>query len=154
MKKAQGLPLNMIVLAVIAALILVLVIAFTIGGAGTFFGKIFKGGITAVGDETSVVQDACRADCTKAQQSISTAAWKTTSYCRRTSNIDLDGSGKIGGYDANGAEVKTIGTSADYNANKQQEKGLSCWESPITVTCSTTIGTSTVSGNDPDCGIA
>jgi hypothetical protein len=131
MKKAQGLPLNMIVLAVIAALILVLVIAFTIGGAGTFFGKIFKGGITAVGDETSVVQDACRADCTRAQQSVSTVAWKTTSYCRRTSSIDIDGNGNI----------------------TDTEKGLNCWESPISVTCSTTIGTSTVFGNEDDCGI-
>jgi len=135
MKKAQGLPLNLIVLAVMAALILVLVIAFTIGGAGTFFSKIFKGGTTAVGDETSVVQDACRADCTRAQQSVSTLAWKSTSYCRRTSNIDVNGNGNI------------------TDTTDSKEKGLKCWDSPISVTCSTTIGTSTVQGNTADCGI-
>ncbi len=133
MKKAQGLPLNLIVLAVIAALILVLIIAFTIGGAGSFFSKIFKSGTTAVGDETSVVQDACRADCTRAQQSTSTLAWKSTSYCRRISNIDVNGDGNL----------STTG-----------EKGLKCWDSPISVTCSTTIGTTTVQGNTNDCGIA
>jgi hypothetical protein len=129
MKKAQGLPLNMIVLAVIAALILVLVIAFTIGGAGTFFSKIFKGGITAVGDETSVVQDACRADCTRAQQSVSTVAWKTTSYCTKKANIDRNGDGTLN----------------DTDVPATDEKGLKCWNEPIFVTCSTTIGTTTVS---------
>jgi hypothetical protein len=131
MKKAQGLPLNLIVLAVIAALILVLIIAFTIGGAGSFFSKIFKSGTTAVGDETSVVQDACRADCTRAQQSTSTPQWATSSYCRRTANIDLDGNGNL----------------------TATEKGLKCWDTPISVTCSTTIGTTPVEGNKADCNI-
>ena len=123
MKKAQGLPLNLIVLAVIAALILVLIIAFTIGGAGSFFSKIFKSGTTAVGDETSVVQDACRADCTRAQQSTSIPQWASSSYCRRTANIDINGNGTL----------------------ETNENGLKCWSTPLLVTCSTTIGTSSVS---------
>ena len=40
--KAQGLPLNFIVVAAITALVLILVIAFTVGGGAPFLCKVFK----------------------------------------------------------------------------------------------------------------
>lgn len=126
-KKAQGLPLNLIVLAAIAALILVLVIAFTIGGAGTFFKQIFNRGITAVGDDVDGAKTNCQNWCTQAQQLTTTAAWKASSYCTKTANIDVNKDGAI------------------KNTPTQNELKLKCKESPISISCSTVIGDTDVS---------
>jgi len=125
-KKGQGLPLNLIVLAAMAALILVLVIAFTIGGAGAFFGKIFRGGVTAVGEEINVVQTTCNSLCQQAQTVSSTVTWKTSQYCRRTFNVDRNGDGVLNQ------------STSDPKAN---EVGLHCADDPITVSCSASITT-------------
>lgn len=140
-KKAQGLPLNLIVLAAIAALILVLIIAFTIGGAGAFFSKIFRGGTTAIGDEIDTVRTTCNSLCSQAQTISSAGAWDGTSFCTRTFNIDIDKDGKIGGT-TNPADPTAIKA---YNSAKpaQKEKGIKCHEAPINAKCSVDVSTPT-----------
>ena len=138
-KKAQGLPLNFIVLAAIAALVLILVIAFTVGGGAPFLSKIFKSGTTAIGDEIETVKTACTNLCAQAQTISSTGAWKGTSFCSRTFNVDLDKDGKLGGYGSTGATL--IGGTYNSATTPQKEKGLKCSEAPISVTCSVDIST-------------
>ena len=135
-KKAQGLPLNLIVLAAIAALVLVLVIAFTVGGSGTFFGKIYKGGTTAVGDELTVVKSTCTSLCDQAKLATTDAAYKGSSYCKRTFNVDLDSSGATGGFDVNG----NVKAGDNYNAKKAMERGLTCGSAELGVACELLIG--------------
>ncbi|MEM2873916.1 MAG: hypothetical protein QW063_00450 [Candidatus Nanoarchaeia archaeon] len=108
--RAQGLPLNVIVLAAIAALVLILIVAFTIGGLGGFFKQI----TTASGiEELSTVQTACSSACSRAQVTATTLIqFKNSDYCKKTFTIDLNKNGKI---DAG-------------------ETGLKCW------TASTTVG--------------
>ena len=66
-KKAQSLPLNLIILAIIAALVLVLILAFTIGGAGSIFGKIFQTGTTTIGDSLDTAKTSCQSLCIQAE---------------------------------------------------------------------------------------
>ncbi len=87
-KKAQGLPLNLIILAIVAALVLVLILAFTIGGAGSIFGKIFKTGTTAIGEDLETVQATCTDLCTEAEAADEP---ETSEFCTKTFNVDLDG---------------------------------------------------------------
>ena len=119
-KKAQGLPLHLIVIAVIAALILVIVIAFTIGGAGAFFSKIFSSGQAAIGDDTDVVKTTCNGLCDTAKGSLTVSAFQSSAYCSRTFNIDLNKDGMLN---------DTIG--------EDDEVGLSC--AKLDVACSVVI---------------
>jgi hypothetical protein len=124
----QGLPLNLIVLAIVAALVLVLVIAFTIGGAGTAFGRIGKTGTAATGEEIDTIRAACRQACSVTQNSLTaTGEWTTSAYCGKTLSVDLDGDG----------------TLEPANQAGQRETGLKCWQSPIAVGCSVSINTPT-----------
>lgn len=146
-KKGQGLPLNLIVLAAIAALVLVLIIAFTVGGAGAFFGQIFKGGVQAAGQEIDTVRTTCNSLCSQAQQSFTTAAWKSSAYCSRTVNLDFDKDGVLGcPKDSNGVYNSKCATTPTKNAatNQQTEVGLKCKDTEINVACSTTIGGSVI----------
>src|SRR3989344_4987580 len=95
-KRAQGLPLNLIVLAIIAALVLVLIIAFTVGGAGSTFSRIFKVSTSTTGEEIDSVRAACRNACNNAELSITgSSQWATADYCKKRFNLDVDSSGKI-----------------------------------------------------------
>ncbi len=90
--KGQGLPLSFIVIAAISALVLILVVAFTIGGLGGFFKQIT---IAGGGSELSTVQSACQNACNTAQLSTSLAQFKSSDYCSKTYAIDLNKDGKI-----------------------------------------------------------
>ncbi|MEK6807426.1 MAG: hypothetical protein AABX75_00190 [Nanoarchaeota archaeon] len=127
-KKAQGLPLNLIVLAAIAALVLVLVISFTVGGSGAFFGKIYRGGQTAVGDELTLVKTTCTSACDQAKLTAADAAYKTSTYCTRTFNVDVNNDGKIVDVGVKGAQGFV------------QEIGLNCGNAPISTACDYLIG--------------
>lgn len=154
-KKAQGLPLHLIVVAAIAALVLVLIIAFTIGGLGTFFTKIFGGGKVAVGEELDVVRTTCGGLCDTAKGSLTLTAWKASSYCNREFNIDLDKDGVLGcpgPLEGEGAvetgECEDAATGLkDKNRNLggDLEIGLHCYDDPIKVDCSTVIAGESVS---------
>ncbi len=121
-KKAQGLPLNLIILAIIAALVLVLVLAFTIGGAGTIFAKIFKTGTTAVGEDLDVVRTTCQSLCDQAQ--ITDASQQPGSnYCQKTFDVDIDQDGSLG------------------DTDETKELGLKCSDTEIGTTCDVTCET-------------
>ncbi len=124
-KRGQGLPLNLIVLAIIAALVLVLIIAFTVGGAGSSFSRIFKVGATAAGDEIESIRAACRQACSTAESTVTNGQeWITSGYCKKRSSIDLDGDGK----------VEDLSSSLD-------ETSLRCWYDPISIGCSLSVST-------------
>jgi hypothetical protein len=114
-KRGQGLPISFIVIAAIAALVLVLVIAFTIGGFGTFFGKIFKGGEEAIGTDLDIARSTCSNLCQTSKAIQNTAQWSNSGYCIRTFNIDLNRDGVI---------------------NATLEAGMNCWNENIGVDCS------------------
>ena len=120
-KKAQGLPLSFIVIAAIVALVLVIVVAFTIGGLGTFFGRIFGGGKAAVGETIDDIRVVCSGLCDQAKQITVTSQWPSSSYCTRSFNIDLNGDGVI-----NGTEV-----------------GMKCWDAELNSNCAFSITTPT-----------
>ena len=119
--KGQGLPLNLIVLAIIAAIILVIVIAFTVGGAGTTFSRISKAGVGATGDEIETVRNNCRQACATAESTVTNGLmWKQSRYCQMRSSLDLDASGKI---------------------EQANEKNIRCWATEIAVDCVFTFDT-------------
>jgi len=124
--KGQGLPLSFIVIAAISALVLILVIAFTIGGLGGFFKQIT---IAGGGSDLSTVQSACQNSCNTAQLVTSLAQFKSSDYCTKTYAIDLSKDGKI---------------------NSTTETKLHCWYGPSTtvngpaVPCTVQIGDRTV----------
>lgn len=82
MKKAQGLPLNMIVLAVIAIIVLVVVILFATGNLSKLFGSaqtIISG---STPDEVAAFRIACKQACFQAQQLADVQSeWATSKYC-------------------------------------------------------------------------
>ncbi|MFH0868663.1 MAG: hypothetical protein V1839_00375 [archaeon] len=143
-RKAQGLPLNLIVLAAMAALILVLVVAFTIGGGSNFFSKIFKTGTTSIGDEISVVQAACNNLCEQAKTAATSPAWTSSAYCTKKYNIDRDGDGKLGGTKC---PTDPLGLNCGLVGKTTKEKGLSCTD--IGISC--TVDLPTTSGNYTTC---
>ncbi|MEK6923492.1 MAG: hypothetical protein AABW84_02265 [Nanoarchaeota archaeon] len=149
-KRGQGLPLELIVLAAIAAIVLVLIIAFTIGGGSVFFQKIFQGGTSAVGDDLSTARSSCNSLCSQAKLVTTTPSWKSSSYCKKEFNIDLDDDGELGGCDISSGSFANpledeICTGGTYNKVGQMEVGLTCYDSDIDVSCSTTIGGTPVS---------
>jgi len=154
-KRAQGLPLNLIVIAAIAALVLVLVIAFTIGGFGAFFSKIFGGGQAAVGEQMDVVRTTCAGLCDTAKGSSSTTGWAASGYCNRNFDIDLDGDNVLGGYTIDGIPAEDAGPGVDViyssqstSTNPEKEINLNCWD--INVDCSTTIAGQSCSATSTD----
>lgn len=111
MAKAQGLPLSFIVIAAISALVLVIVVAFTIGGLGSTLKQIGTAGATS---DLSAIQTACRSSCVSLQATAANVEQAQNSdYCRKSYSVDLNGNGKI----------------------ETGEVGVRCW------TYKTTIGT-------------
>lgn len=88
-KKGQGISITFIVVAAIAALVLVLVIAFTMGGLGNFFDAISGGG--QIGDkEITDAQLECKNYCSDAKNK-GYGAWASTNYCINKFPIDVNG---------------------------------------------------------------
>lgn len=82
MKKAQGLPLNTIVLAVIAIIVLVVVILFATGNLSKLFGSTQTIVSGSTPDEVAAFRIACKQACFQAQQLADTQAeWVTSKYC-------------------------------------------------------------------------
>jgi len=140
MAKGQGLPLSFIVIAAISALVLILIVAFTIGGLGGFFKQI---NIAGGSDELSTVQTACQNACNKAQFLTTESQFNNSDYCSKTYAIDLNKDGKI---------------------NATTETKIHCWYTPGTVKgtviyasgpgvdCTVQIGANTYTGaSTPGC---
>jgi len=115
-KKAQ-ISMNMIVYVAIALFVLVLIVAFTTGGVG----KGFKGLTTTGPGELDTLKSKCTASCNQVKatvESSGTASWSTSTYCTEGYAFDKDGDGSVG-----------------------EDEIFNCWESPISISCGTTINT-------------
>jgi len=169
-KKAQGLPLSFIVIAAISALVLILIVAFTIGGLGGFFKQIT---IAGGGEELSTVQSACNTACQKLVSIGTLAEFQSSAYCTKTYSIDLNHDGKIT-KTTSGNPITGLPIFAGANATKTTstptptptptvctpgvncETQLRCWSQSVGISCRvmTTAGQELVqdAGQNGDCG--
>jgi len=126
-KKAQGLPLEVIVIAAIAVLVLLLIIIFATGSFGGLFAKtntIVQG---TSDEQITVAQSKCARLCTQIQSTSSREVLKFSGYCSRTFPIDT-------------------------NADGTPEQ-IYCWNNPIFDACTVTIGGDTLTVRELECGI-
>jgi hypothetical protein len=87
-KRGQGISLNFIVVAIIAALVLVIIIAFTIGGLGTSLSKIFQAGEQNEDSDVDLAKANCESACDTASVIDSPADWNNADYCTRIALFD------------------------------------------------------------------
>ena len=125
MKRAQGLPLTTIVIAVISFVVLFIVIIFFTGGFGKIFGQA-KAAIGSVEADVSAAQTKCSQWCLQAQN-LDSAAQKKSAWCTRVQGIDTDGDGKLN-------DKGTDETISCTYTNDGDEK-LCCDQSPILSSC-------------------
>ncbi len=93
-KKAQGLPLNTIIVAILVIVVLIVVLVFFLGGMGgmsTKIKSIFFGATAGV--DKSLAIEYCRQYCIQAE-SLSESLQKSSMYCKKYFHIDEDGDGK------------------------------------------------------------
>ncbi len=129
MAKAQGLPLSFIVIAAISVLILVLIVAFTVGGLGSSFKQLT---ITGQQGDLGTVQSACTANCNKLQAVSPTATqFQSSDYCRTTYAIDLNKNSKI---------ESNLG-----------ETNLNCWNQSIGGDCTAALANGVAVTGSHDC---
>jgi hypothetical protein len=91
-KRGQSLPINTIVIAILALLVLVFVILFATGSFSSLFGQTKNIGESS---DTSIVaaQTKCAQWCLTAQGSKTTSEWTSSKFCKDTQLIDTDGDG-------------------------------------------------------------
>lgn len=128
-KKAQGISINFIVIAVIAALVLLIVIAFTTGGLGTSFKQIFRSGQS---DRQATITT-CQTYCNQAKLVTTPEQWLNTDYCTKTFDYDANGDGEI-----------------DRGAGSVEE-ALHCWDQGFDVRCSETLNGYTLTVENDAC---
>ncbi|MBI4095751.1 MAG: hypothetical protein HY438_02730 [DPANN group archaeon] len=120
-RKAQGLPLTTIAIAILVFLTLVVVVLFATGS----FGKLFGTGAkltSAAGGEVGADQATCNSLCSSSLQLPSTANFIAGGYCTKAMKYDTNKDGKIDINDGGGDGV------------------VRCWEDPVAITCSGTLG--------------
>lgn len=113
-RKAQGLPLTTIAIAILVFLTLVVVVLFATGS----FGKLFGTGAkltSAAGGEVGADQATCNSLCSSALQLPSKDNFKTSGYCKKVMKYNTD-------------------NSADGSL-----ESVSCWDSPVAITCTGTL---------------
>jgi len=131
MKKAQGLPLNLIVLAIIALIVLVLVVGFATGSLSKLFGSTHA--LVSTTSEADIVaaQNTCSQLCLQAARIQTPAEFKKSSYCTRIFKFELNGDGNITD------EPKPNGNEGGLGAPcvADGDEYACCRESPISVPC-------------------
>lgn len=118
--KGQGLPLSFIVIAAISVLVLILIIAFTLGPGGSFLKQL----VTPAPEEKGTVEVACNSFCAQLAGATTESQFTSSSFCTKTFAIDLNKNGKI---------------------NTTTEAGLHCWGNVLDLTCGIEIGNTTYS---------
>ncbi|MEK6923491.1 MAG: hypothetical protein AABW84_02260 [Nanoarchaeota archaeon] len=118
MKRGQGLPLNTIILAILALLVLVFVVLFATGAFENLFGQT-KTIAEATEADIVAAQTKCSQWCLQAQGSSTKLAWISSNFCTETPLLlaDADDDGKDEAYHC------------------YEKTG----ENPIAATCSTTV---------------
>ena len=93
-KRGAELPMNVIVIAVIALIVLILVVGFFMGGTSILFEKmagVFKGGY----DDMSATVQTCESHCRVAESLSTDIAKKNSAYCKATYSLDNDFNGLV-----------------------------------------------------------
>ena len=119
MKRGQGLPLNTIVLAALAVLVLLLVVGFTTGSLG----KLFKG----LSSPTSEIDEKA-------------ARMKCIELCSKLK--EMASKGVLTEEKAENSEYATIVFSIDLDNDgvlEEDEIGIHCWQDPIEYPCLVTF---------------
>ena len=84
MRGGQGLPLNVIVLAVVAILTLTLIILFATGSLGKLFKSTKTLEETVTPDQVATFRIGCEQSCFSARQFVNTQSeWTNSAYCNR-----------------------------------------------------------------------
>ncbi len=84
-RKGQGLPINLIVIAIIGVIVLLLVVAFATGTLGKLFGGTKELSESVTPEQVATFRIGCKQACFGAQQLADTPGeWKKSDYCNRT----------------------------------------------------------------------
>lgn len=100
-RKAQALPMNTVIIAILVVLVLVVVAAFFLGGTGGIMKtirSIFHG--TTAGTDRVLAMDICKTRCDQIQTWSHVAA-KDSAYCKQPFKIDSDNDGDADYVDPN-----------------------------------------------------
>jgi len=138
MKKAQGLPLETIVIIIMALVLLVVAIGFFTGSFSSLAGST-KALISPTSDADIIAaQNTCTQLCLQAGRVTTVAEFKRTSYCKRVFKFDLNGDGNItdSGNNEQGIMASCVADGDEY---------VCCRESPIGVPCNVNMPTGQVS---------
>jgi hypothetical protein len=131
MKKAQGLPLETIVIIIIALVLLVVAIGFFTGSFSKLAGST-KALISPTSEADIIAaQNTCTQLCLQAGRVTTVAEFNRTSYCKRIFKFDLNGDGNITD------EPKPNGNEGGLGAKciADGDEYVCCRESPIGVPC-------------------
>jgi len=130
-KRGAELPMNVIVIAVIALIVLILVVGFFMGGTSILFEKmagVFKGGY----DDMSATVQTCESHCRVAESLSTDIAKKNSAYCRATYSLDNDFNGLVDRANGNDQDKDAVKvkyychTSVDSVNTKQVPGVASC----------------------------
>ena len=108
-KRGAELPMNVIVISVIALIVLILVVGFFMGGTSVLFDRmagVFKGGY----DDTSATVQTCESHCRVAESLSTDIAKKNSAYCKASYSLDIEPSNglvdRVGGNDEDKKALK------------------------------------------------
>lgn len=141
-KRGQGLPVETIVIAAIAVIILLLVVGFATGALGGLFKRTTTIAQASEADITAA-QTKCSQYCVSAQNSRTLGLWSATTYCQKKFNFDFDGDGQAGGYNKTATACVVLSGGVYDKICSDQKEVLHCSDSPISQLCSATSGTAT-----------
>jgi len=122
-RKAQGLSLEYIVIAALAALVLIIGVAFTISGSSTFLTQILGAGP----DDIQVARSTCNNLCQQSQGVLNDEEWDNSAFCQKSYDIDLNKN----------------------NQKEESEIGIRCYSDTINAKC--TSGSSNLDGDKIVC---
>src|SRR3989344_6121334 len=116
-----------------------------IGVIGFILAFLLLGSLFPNAYDLATARNSCNSLCSQAKLATTTSAWSSSSYCKDTFDIDLDKDGDLGGCDISSGSPGNpledeICTGGTYNKVGQMEVDLTCYNSDIDVSCSTTIG--------------
>ena len=107
-KRGQGLPLNVIVIAIIVVVALVVIVAFFLGGFGQLGGKAGEtAGVGLKGTSEALAVASCQRLCAQAK-AFSPSQRADSTFCRETKNVDKNNDGKIEGSDEENLKCKEL----------------------------------------------
>ena len=134
-KKAQGMPMNVIIIAIIVLVVLVILIAFFAGGFGSVVGKVrdlFTG--TTSGQSRDIVVQTCQNLCDTAK-SLPDSAQKISGYCKQSFVVDMDSNPTTLPERVRCGDPATEITAGLANNNKDDPKKIASASSTLNVDC-------------------